>query len=147
MSERRAPPTLLKHKSWSPDMYREETWARRKGNNRRRGRTKSVTNDDLDELRGCIDLGFVFDPDSTDLDPNLAKTFPALDLFCAVNRCLSRSSSTSTLASDSDTAAFSGSPSPSPVIDLGEDPATVKSRLKQWAQVVACSVRQSAPIH
>ncbi|KAE8690596.1 Tetratricopeptide repeat (TPR)-like superfamily protein [Hibiscus syriacus] len=27
-------------------------------------------------------------------------------------------------------------------IDLGDDPEMVKTRLRQWAQVVACSVRQ-----
>ncbi|XP_019169670.1 PREDICTED: uncharacterized protein LOC109165392 [Ipomoea nil] len=130
MSEREAPPPrrLLKQQTWSPNMYREETWVRRQGNSnrRRRDRCKSVTDDDLDELRGCIDLGFGFHPEPNELDPKLAQTFPALELFCAVNKqyneCLSS------------------------MFDLGEDPETVKAKLKQWAQVVACSVRQSSPI-
>lgn len=125
---REAPPRLLKHKTWSPDIYREETWLRRQGNSnnrRRRDSCKSVTDDDLNELRGCIDLGFGFHPNSKDLDPKLAKTFPALELFCAVNKqyneCLSRSSSMSNMASsDSDnTTPLAGSPAPSSMFDLG----------------------------
>nr|CAD1827091.1 unnamed protein product [Ananas comosus var. bracteatus] len=59
---------LLKQRSWSPDSEREEAWLRRKGlyRDRRRGtllrRSRSVTDEDLDELRGCFDLGFGFDP-------------------------------------------------------------------------------------
>lgn len=30
--------------------------------------------------------------------------------------------------------------------EKGDDPEIVKTRLRQWAQVVACSVRQSSPI-
>nr|GMD08595.1 Protein spire [Ipomoea batatas] len=89
-------------------------------------RCKSVTDDDLDELRGCIDLGFGFHPEPHDLDPKLAHTFPALELFCAVNKHYNQSLSS--------------------MFDLGEDPETVKTKLKQWAQVVACSVRQSSRI-
>nr|GLL28521.1 uncharacterized protein LOC109165392 [Ipomoea trifida]GMD05103.1 uncharacterized protein LOC109165392 [Ipomoea batatas] len=130
MSEREAPRRLLKHKTWSPNMYREETWVRRQAGNdnrpRRRDRCKNVTDDDLDELRGCIDLGFGFHPEPNDLDPKLAETFPALELFCAVNKQYNESLSS--------------------MFDLGEDPETVKAKLKQWAQVVACSVRQSSPI-
>nr|GLL24353.1 uncharacterized protein LOC109162105 [Ipomoea trifida] len=68
-----------------------------------------MTDDDLDDLRGCIELGFGFDPDSPRLDPKLARTFPAMELYCAVHRhygggSFSRSSSSTTLAStDSDT--------------------------------------------
>lgn len=126
MSEAKAPPPLLKHKSWSPDSHREEAWLRRKGNSRAlRQRSKSVTDDDLDELRGCIELGFGFDPDSPRLEPKLARTFPALELYCAVNRhyggSLSRSSSSSTLAStDSDTTSLVGNP-PGPISDLGKN--------------------------
>nr|GMD02652.1 uncharacterized protein LOC109165392 [Ipomoea batatas]GMD11130.1 uncharacterized protein LOC109165392 [Ipomoea batatas] len=131
MSEREAPRRLLKHKTWSPNMYREETWVRRQAGNdnrpRRRDRCKNVTDDDLDELRGCIDLGFGFHPEPNDLDPKLAETFPALELFCAVNKqyneSLSRSSSMSNMAlSDNDTTTttpLAGSPAPSSMFDLG----------------------------
>ncbi|KAJ6671225.1 hypothetical protein OIU85_015027 [Salix viminalis] len=128
---RNSRPTMLnKQLSWSPETTREEIWLRRKGNSatRRRCRT-SVTDDDLEELKACIELGFGFEPDSSDLDPKLSYTLPALGFYCALNKqytsCLSRSASTSSLLSVS-----------------GDDPETVKRRLKQWAQFVACSVKQ-----
>lgn len=31
-------------------------------------------------------------------------------------------------------------------LEKGDNPDIVKTRLRQWAQVVACSVRQSSPI-
>ncbi|RWW68230.1 hypothetical protein BHE74_00024262 [Ensete ventricosum] len=84
---------LLKQRSWSPDSDREEAWLRRQSINRgRRGRlaltrTRSVTDEDLDELRGCIDLGFGFDADSPLADARrLSDTLPALDLYYAVHR-------------------------------------------------------------
>ncbi|XWS54802.1 hypothetical protein CRYUN_Cryun10bG0120300 [Craigia yunnanensis] len=149
MSRRYAPPPLplsqprplYKQRSWSPDAEREEAWLRRKESN---GlgirRTQSFTNDDLEELKGCIELGFGFEPDSPELDPKLSDTLPALPFYCAVNRQysgrLSRSSSTSSMGS------FSDAGSTSTIIDQGDEPEMVKTRLRQWAQVVACSVRQ-----
>ncbi|KAL5788323.1 hypothetical protein ACOSP7_005272 [Xanthoceras sorbifolium] len=133
-----APPPLYKQRSWTPDAERDEAWQRRKGTSQIRRR--SVTDDDLDELKGVIDLGFSFKPDSPDLDPKLSDTLPALGFYCAVNRHysdrLSRSSSSSSFLSDSD------SGSCSTIFDPEDDPETVKTRLKQWAQVVACSVKQ-----
>ncbi|CAK7329881.1 unnamed protein product [Dovyalis caffra] len=102
------PPSLLpiklnKQLSWSPDMTREEVWLRRKGNSKtQRGCGKSLTDDDLDDLKASIELGFGFGPDSPILDPKLSDTLPA----------------------------------------LGDDPEMVKTRLRQWAQMVACSVKQ-----
>lgn len=103
------PRPLCKQWSWSPDAERDEAWQRRKGNykrNRRLQRSKSVTNDDLEELRGSIELGFGFEPDSPELDPKLSDTLPALGFYCAVNKQyssrLSRSSSTSSIFSDGD---------------------------------------------
>ncbi|KAJ6985332.1 hypothetical protein D5086_018349 [Populus alba] len=124
------PAMLNKQLSWSPDMTREEIWLRRKGNSATRRRcSKSVTDDDLEELRACIELGFGFGPDSSDLDPKLSDTLPALGFYCALNKqyssCLSRSASTSSLLSVS-----------------GDDPEMVKKRLRRWAQIVACSVKQ-----
>ncbi|KAJ0011127.1 hypothetical protein Pint_34406 [Pistacia integerrima] len=139
------PRPLYKQRSWSPDAERDEAWQRRKGNYKMhccRQRSKSVTDDDLQELKGSIELGFGFEPDSPVLDPKLSDTLPALGFYCAVNKQysnrLSRSSSTSSIFSDSDSC------SSSTIFDAGEDPETVKVRLRQWAQVVACSVRQSA---
>lgn len=95
MSEAHAPPLapppapLYKQRSWSPDSpdtYRDEAWQRRKGNNTRRSRrrSKSVTDEDLDELKACIELGFGFD--SPDMDQRLSDTLPALGLYKAVNK-------------------------------------------------------------
>ncbi|KAJ7543247.1 hypothetical protein O6H91_09G030900 [Diphasiastrum complanatum] len=50
---------------------------------RMRARTRSLTDDDLEELRGSIDLGFGFD--STE-DPDLCNTLPALELCYAIAR-------------------------------------------------------------
>ena len=65
-----------------------------------------MTDEDLEELRGCIELGFGFEPDSQDLDPWLNETLPALGLYCAVNKQyssrLSRTSSLSSFASEGD---------------------------------------------
>lgn len=113
---RGAPLPLYKQNSWSPDILRDEAWTNRRKNHRlRRGR--SVTDDDLDELRGCFDLGFDFD--SPDLDPKLSSTLPALEFYHAVNRrynsSLSRSSSAS--FSDCDTASVGSPPS---IVDPGE---------------------------
>ncbi|GAB4846984.1 hypothetical protein Ancab_025995 [Ancistrocladus abbreviatus] len=134
------PSPLLKQRSWSPDSYREEAWLRRKGRGNRR--SKSVTDEDLDELKGCIELGFGFD--SPDLDQRLSDTLPALGFYHAINRhyydTVSKSSS-SLPASDSGLSSPMGSPHT--MFSPGDDPKTVKTRLRQWAQVVACSVRQS----
>ncbi|RWW17812.1 hypothetical protein GW17_00018244 [Ensete ventricosum] len=123
---------LLKQRSWSPDSDREEAWLRRQSINRgRRGRlaltrTRSVTDEDLDELRGCIDLGFGFDADSPLADARrLSDTLPALDLYYAVHRG-SPAGSPPSESSSSDGSAASpdlGSPvsffSAGVVIDLG----------------------------
>lgn len=145
---------LLKQRSWSPDTHRDEAWLRRKGimNSARALRdargSKSVTDDDLDELRACIELGFGFD--SPEVDPKLSDTLPALGLLYAVNRsyhdvvCKSPASASSpahSTVSDSDTPSPVGSPLA--IVGSGEDPEMVKTKLKQWAQVVACSVRHS----
>ncbi|XP_030944702.1 uncharacterized protein LOC115969239 [Quercus lobata] len=145
MSKPHAPPRpLYKQHSWSPDIHRDEAWLRRKGSNKNSSgirRNKSVSDDDLEELKACIELGFGFD--SPEVDPKLTDTIPALEFFYAVNKqysnSLSRSSSSSSLmASDTEIE------SPNTIIDQGEDAELVKTRLRQWAQVVACAVRQSS---
>ncbi|KAK8494677.1 hypothetical protein V6N13_053313 [Hibiscus sabdariffa] len=139
---------LYKQRSWSPDIYRDEAWLRRKGNNKK-GRSKSVTDEDLDELKGCIELGFGFEFDSPELDQRLAHTFPALGLYCAVNKnyydTVSRSTSSPSAASDSNSIPSPvSSPQSHTMFGPDDPPQTVKTRLKQWAQVVACSVKQSS---
>ncbi|KAH6772681.1 membrane insertase [Perilla frutescens var. hirtella] len=132
-------PPLRKQNSWSPDVLRDEAWTNRRRSHRTR-RGRSVTDDDLDELRACFELGFDFD--SPDLDPKLSSTFPALELYHAVNRRYGNNLSRSSSASFSDCDSASSSLESS-FIDPSDDPEMVKTRLRHWAQVVACSVRQS----
>ncbi|XVE82794.1 hypothetical protein DITRI_Ditri16bG0034200 [Diplodiscus trichospermus] len=139
------PPSLplYKQRSWSPDIFRDEAWLRRKGNSKNK-RSKSVTDEDLDELKACIELGFGFD--SPEVDQRLSDTFPALGLYYAVNKnyidTVSKSASSLSAASDCDSIP-SPVGSPHTIFGPGDNPQTVKTRLRQWAQVVACSVRQS----
>ncbi|KAK8568173.1 hypothetical protein V6N13_106107 [Hibiscus sabdariffa] len=130
---------LNKQRSWSPDAERDEAWLRRKelyGRGLRR--TQSFTADDIEELKGCIDLGFGFEPDSPELDPKLSQTLPALEFYCAINRQFNGGMSRSMSASSMDSLSDAGSTTS--IIDQGDDPEMVKTRLRQWAQVVACSV-------
>ncbi|CAH1424549.1 unnamed protein product [Lactuca virosa] len=150
---------LYKQKSWSPDLHRDEEWMRRKGKHlhRRRRKSKSVTDEDIDELKACIELGFGFDNSSPNLDDRLSTTLPALGFYYAVNKqyhdTISKSSSMSSSSSSSSISYSSplsepdlSSPSNTShtIINRGDNPQTVKTRLRQWAQVVACSVRLSS---
>ncbi|KAF3438955.1 hypothetical protein FNV43_RR17230 [Rhamnella rubrinervis] len=151
----RPPPmSLYKQKSWSPDAYRDEAWLRRKSNSLKQ-RSKSVTEEDLDELKACIELGFGFD--SPEVDQRLSDTLPALELYYAVNKNYSDSISKPTTSTTTTTIEASFSPpasecdtpsplgSPHTMFGPGDNnPQTMKTRLKQWAQVVACSVKQSS---
>lgn len=47
------------------------------------GRTKSLTDEDLDELKGCLDLGFGF---SYEEIPELCNTLPALELCYSMSQ-------------------------------------------------------------
>ena len=83
--------SLFKQRSWSPDMGREEVWLRRKrsnsGGKSHLQRSKSVTDDDVDELKGCIELGFGFEsPEPADHHHRLSDTLPALGFYYAVNK-------------------------------------------------------------
>ncbi|XP_059311221.1 uncharacterized protein LOC132062719 [Lycium ferocissimum] len=161
--------TLFKYKSWSPDIQREEAWLKRRNNHRMRlaadrrsmsltaaehrrnmtiaaaepRRSMSVTDEDLEELRACFELGFGFDLNS-DLDPKLTKAFPALELYQAVNK-LSRSSSSVSMGTSECETPKSVESSVS-IVEPGDDPKEVKMRLKQWAQVVALSVLPSPSV-
>ncbi|XP_074295374.1 uncharacterized protein LOC141623189 [Silene latifolia] len=150
--KQRALPTLLKHKSWSPDTLREEVWRRRK----LRRHSRSLTDEDFDELKACIELGFGFDSPDLESDHRLSDTLPALGFYVAVNKSynntVSRMSSSSSLDTTSSSASSSqtdllslGSPvgSPLTIFTPGDDPKAVKTRLRQWAQAVACAVKQS----
>ncbi|GJN27936.1 hypothetical protein PR202_gb16004 [Eleusine coracana subsp. coracana] len=119
-----------------------------------------LTDADLDELRGSMELGFGFDEEKG--GQNLCDTLPALDLYFAVNRQLSEpkmrwsTSSAPSLSATSSSSNLCGTPSPgSPsaqsnlmdpwkICSPGENPQLVKTRLRHWAQVVACSVKHSS---
>ncbi|XP_004294800.1 PREDICTED: uncharacterized protein LOC101292492 [Fragaria vesca subsp. vesca] len=124
MADPHAPPPwpLFKQNSWSPDILREETWQRQKSNwgTRSLNRSKSISNDDLEELKACIELGFGFD--SPEIDPKLRNALPALESYHALHKQqFSKSLSTER-----------------------DDAEVVKMRLKQWALLVACAVRESS---
>ncbi|XP_071711104.1 uncharacterized protein [Rutidosis leptorrhynchoides] len=150
--------SLYKQNSWSPDLHRDEEWTRRKGKHTKRSRrkSKSVTDEDIDELKACIELGFGFNNCSPKCDDRLSTTLPALGLYYAVNKqyhdTISKSSSISSSSSSSNLySSIVSEPdlcspsSPLVIISHGDNPQTVKTRLRQWAQVVACSVRLSSP--
>ncbi|XP_020261504.1 uncharacterized protein LOC109837601 [Asparagus officinalis] len=111
------------------------------------GRTKSLTDEDLEELKGCLDLGFGF---SYDEIPELCSTLPALELCYSMSQRFlddQRVSESSSSDQDSVTSTSSSSSSSSPLVanwkfsSPGDDPDEVKARLKYWAQAVACTVR------
>jgi len=102
-----------------------------------------LTDEDLDELKASFELGFGFgSPENA--DPRLSNTLPALELYFAVqksyNDAVSNKSTTSSSSlSDGDTSPHHT------VYQTSDDPQTVKTKLKQWARVVACTVNQSPP--
>ncbi|KAG5385750.1 hypothetical protein IGI04_037220 [Brassica rapa subsp. trilocularis] len=131
--------SLSKQHSWSPDLIREEAWSKHRDTSRNRRRGKSLTDDDLDELKASIELGFGFgSPEVT--DPRLSNTLPALELYYAVQKSYNDAVSNKSSSSLSD-----GDTSPSTLYRTSDDPQTVKTKLKQWARVVACTVNQSPP--
>lgn len=69
------------------------------------GRTKSLTDDDLEELKGCLDLGFGF---SYDEIPELCHTLPALELCYSMSRSLDAGGGNS--AAETCAAAFAAPP-------------------------------------
>ncbi|OWM82051.1 uncharacterized protein LOC116207533 [Punica granatum] len=109
----------------------------------------AITDEDLSELKGCIELGFGFKEED---GQQLCNTLPALDLYFAVNRQLSPSP-VSTPQSQGSTSSLGGRSSSfgSPrsesdtwkICNPGDDPQHVKTKLRHWAQAVACSVMQS----
>ncbi|KAL1200340.1 hypothetical protein V5N11_034084 [Cardamine amara subsp. amara] len=105
-------------------------------------RSKSLTDDDLEDLKGCLDLGFGF---SYDEIPELCNTLPALEL------CYSMSQKFLDDKHNNNRSPVEDSP-PSPPVNAtpianwkisspGDNPDDVKARLKYWAQAVACTVQ------
>uniref|UniRef100_A0A5B7AF15 Uncharacterized protein n=1 Tax=Davidia involucrata TaxID=16924 RepID=A0A5B7AF15_DAVIN len=128
--------------------------------------TEDLTDEDLNELKGCIELGFGFNEED---GQRLCNTLPALDLYFAVNRQLSMSpvsspnsrgsmtslgGSSSVLGGSSSSSSLGGRSASfgSPMSESdswkicspGDDPQQVKTKLRHWAQAVACSVMQSS---
>ncbi|KAF7080703.1 hypothetical protein CFC21_084736 [Triticum aestivum] len=150
---------LQKQNSWSPDIERDEAWERRRRGILGRGRrsplqrAQSVTDDQLDELRGSLDLGFRFDPPSQRCAAcdagrsRLVETLPALDLLYAVaananaGGCAGAASHQCSCGASSEASEPSPIGSPLSILSPDDPPETVKMRLKQWAQVVALSMR------
>lgn len=67
---------------------RDVAWERRRRKilhqqERRKSDAECLTDDDLNELKGCIELGFGFKEEQ---GQRLCNTLPALDLYFAVNR-------------------------------------------------------------
>ena len=60
----------------------------RRGKNKRQDCFDDITDEDLRELRGCIELGFGFNEEDAQ---DLCATLPALELYFAVNRQVSAS--------------------------------------------------------
>lgn len=117
-----------------------------------------LTDEDLSELRGSIDLGFGFNEEGIKMSAGkrLCNTLPALDLYFAVNRQFATSPITSPCSQRSSQqlvpvwSSTSNSCTESPNSDdswkiccPGDNPQMVKTRLRHWAQAVACSVRQA----
>ncbi|XP_058094094.1 uncharacterized protein LOC131240077 [Magnolia sinica] len=107
-------------------------------------RTKSLTDEDLDELKGCLDLGFGF---SYEEIPELCNTLPALELCYSMNQRFldeqqQHKSPEASVASPADNCVAVLSPIANwKISSPGDHPEDVKARLKFWAQAVACTVR------
>ncbi|XP_022767842.1 uncharacterized protein LOC111312107 [Durio zibethinus] len=104
-------------------------------------RTKSLTDEDLDELKGCLDLGFGF---SYEEIPELCNTLPALELCYSMSQKYLGDQHHKSPDTSPDTT--TAEPISSPVANWkisspGDHPEDVKARLKFWAQAVACTVK------
>ncbi|KAL0897203.1 hypothetical protein Bca101_081164 [Brassica carinata] len=108
-------------------------------------RGRSLTDDDLEELKGCLDLGFGF---SYDEIPELCNTLPALELCYSMNQKFlddqqnQKSSETCPVEEDTPPPPTTTNPVANwKISSPGDNPDDVKARLKYWAQAVACTVR------
>ncbi|KAL0720556.1 hypothetical protein Bca4012_035155 [Brassica carinata] len=100
-------------------------------------RTKSLTDDDLEELKGCVDLGFGFNYEEI---PELCNTLPALELCYSMSHKFMdqdhhhhHHTSSSPEKIESPIASWK-------ISSPGDSPDDVKARLKFWAQAVACTL-------
>ncbi|CAH8373997.1 unnamed protein product [Eruca vesicaria subsp. sativa] len=101
-------------------------------------RTKSLTDDDLEELKGCVDLGFGFNYEEI---PELCNTLPALELCYSMSQKFMDQDHSpekkQPVMLESHVSPIASWKISSP----GDNPDDVKARLKFWAQAVACTVR------
>ncbi|KAL1341743.1 hypothetical protein HN51_028262 [Arachis hypogaea] len=139
---------------------RDIAWERKRRLERMRSSVQDSGDDlmdeDLYELKGCIELGFGFNEED---GQRLCNTLPALDLYFAVNRRLSPSpaSTPSNVSTPSTSRSSLGARSSSfdspksddswKICSPGDDPELVKTKLRHWAQAVACAVMQSDAMH
>ncbi|KAL1531529.1 hypothetical protein AAHA92_31657 [Salvia divinorum] len=156
----RSPKRRLSKQLSMCELPRDIAWERRRRqfvqqDRRRNGIVKEsgdLTDADLHELKGCIELGFGFDEEN---GQRLCTTLPALDLYFAVNRQFvtsplsSPASNASAPTPGSDglgtRSSSCGSDSDSwKICSPGDDPQHVKTKLRHWALAVACSVKQSS---
>ncbi|XP_076899214.1 uncharacterized protein LOC143553021 [Bidens hawaiensis] len=132
------------------DSERELAWERKCHQMRMQERKRELTvenpdelsDEDLKELKGCIELGFVFTEE--DGGQSLANTLPALDHYFAVNRLASPTMSPRSMSSSRSKFAEFGSLSSKSLDEGRENPEQIKTKLRQWAQLVACSLMQSS---
>ncbi|RLM69377.1 uncharacterized protein C2845_PM17G06680 [Panicum miliaceum] len=108
------------------------------------GRARSLTDDDLEELKGCVDLGFGF---SYHEIPELCGTLPALELCYSMSQRFLDEHQQLGKPEEAPTPALAPASPAQPVAtnwkisSPGDSPDEVKARLKYWAQAVACTVR------
>ncbi|XP_047313956.1 uncharacterized protein LOC124917611 [Impatiens glandulifera] len=136
-------------------------WERQRRQSLRDGRKKNgnnmhinhssncLTDEDMKELKGCIELGFGFNEEKlAENGPKhrLRHTLPALDLYFAVNRqSFSRSPIMSpTENRENNLVEGCGDDDQWKLCNAGDSPQEVKTKLRHWAQAVACSVRQTS---
>ncbi|KAK8971289.1 hypothetical protein KSP40_PGU013362 [Platanthera guangdongensis] len=146
--------SLLKQRSWSPETDYEDSWQRRKSlsKDRRHRRALSVTDEDIDELRGFLDLGLVspdgYPHDGGDCAKRMSDALPALDLYLAVRRSYRGSSAGGGSPTLDSTSSSNVSPAESPLsvfaISSSESPEVRLAGIKRWARLVALATRGSS---
>ncbi|PAN06035.1 hypothetical protein PAHAL_1G220000 [Panicum hallii] len=117
---------------------------------------RCLTDEDLDELRGSFELGFGFDEETG--GAHLRNTLPALDFYFAVNpvrpqaahrephvdafgRVVVVHAPRHPETTQPQRAPAASGADPWKIFFPGDNPQLVKTRLRHWAQVVACAIK------
>ncbi|XP_071700020.1 uncharacterized protein [Rutidosis leptorrhynchoides] len=141
-------PSSINHQNRSGSFKRSDSWSKKKKNQvflegyvdeDELVRAKSLTDEDLDELKGCFDLGFGFCYDEI---PELCNTLPALELCYSMSQKFLDEQQKSP-ETETETVSETASPAPPPPAPIanwkisspGDHPEAVKARLKYWAQL------------